>query len=123
MQHFSLALEFPLQDAPLIDDSDFQERILQHPSGVTNRACSGNSRRRQISSRVGQAQVVPSFPVGASSNMHQVTQTPVNEFGNGLPASGISSTSSSGFSSVANVKPSAVVCRGCSVAIGYDLTT
>ncbi|XP_019198307.1 PREDICTED: E3 ubiquitin-protein ligase RHF1A-like isoform X1 [Ipomoea nil] len=99
-----------------IDDSDFQERILHHPSGsgVTNRACSGNSRRRQISSRVGQG----SFPVGASSDMHQVTQRPVDEFGNGLPASGISSTSSSGVSSVANVASGAAVYKGGSVGLG-----
>ncbi|XP_019198308.1 PREDICTED: E3 ubiquitin-protein ligase RHF1A-like isoform X2 [Ipomoea nil] len=101
-----------------IDDSDFQERILHHPSGsgVTNRACSGNSRRRQISSRVGQG----SFPVGASSDMHQVTQRPVDEFGNGLPASGISSTSSSGVSSVANVASGAAVYKGGSVGLGYN---
>nr|GLL46625.1 E3 ubiquitin-protein ligase RHF1A-like isoform X2 [Ipomoea trifida] len=101
-----------------IDDSDFQDRILHHPSGsgVTNRACSGNSRRRQISSRVGQA----SFPVGASSDRHQVTQRPVDEFGNGLPASGISSTSSSGVSSVANVAFGAAVYKGGSVDLGYN---
>ncbi|XP_031112834.1 E3 ubiquitin-protein ligase RHF1A-like isoform X3 [Ipomoea triloba] len=101
-----------------IDDSDFQDRILHHPSGsgVTNRACSGNSRRRQISSRVGQA----SFPVGASSDRHQVTQRPVDEFGNGLPASGISSTSSSGVSSVANVASGAAVYKGGSVGLGYN---
>lgn len=119
--NISTELELPLQGASHIDDSDFQDRILHHPSGsgVTNRACSGNSRRRQISSRVGQA----SFPVGASSDRHQVTQRPVDEFGNGLPASGISSTSSSGVSSVANVAFGAAVYKGGSVGLGYALTT
>nr|GMD83642.1 E3 ubiquitin-protein ligase RHF1A-like isoform X2 [Ipomoea batatas] len=116
--NISTELELPLQGASHIDDSDFQDRILHHPSGsgVTNRACSGNSRRGQISSRVGQA----SFPVGASSDRHQVTQRPVDEFGNGLPASGISSTSSSGVSSVANVAFGAAVYKGGSVGLGYN---
>nr|GMD92075.1 E3 ubiquitin-protein ligase RHF1A-like isoform X2 [Ipomoea batatas] len=116
--NISTELELPLQGASHIDDSDFQDRTLHHPSGsgVTNRACSGNSRRRQISSRVGQA----SFPVGASSDRHQVTQRPVDEFGNGLPASGISSTSSSGVSSVANVAFGAAVYKGGSVGLGYN---
>ncbi|PHU30629.1 hypothetical protein BC332_02722 [Capsicum chinense] len=84
-------------DAPQQNDSDFEERIMRHLAAATNRVRLVNRRRRQASSEIGPTQVVPSVPVGVSSNQTQNNESTVQFqgfgfFGDGSAASATSSS-------------------------------
>lgn len=77
-------------DAVQQNDSDFEERILRHFAAATSRVRLVNRRRRQAPPGFGPTQVVPSVPVGVSSN-----QTQNNESAVQFPGLGFSGDSSS----------------------------
>ncbi|TMW90520.1 hypothetical protein EJD97_015590, partial [Solanum chilense] len=84
-------------DATQQNDSDFEERIMRHFAAATSRVRLVNRRRRQASSGIGPTQVVPSVPVGVSSNQTQNNDTTVQfqgfgYFGDGSAASATSSS-------------------------------
>ncbi|XP_015089599.1 E3 ubiquitin-protein ligase RHF1A-like [Solanum pennellii] len=84
-------------DATQQNDSDFEERIMRHFAAATSRVRLVNRRRRQASSGIGPTQVVPSVPVGVSSNQTQNNESTVQfqgfgYFGDGSAASATSSS-------------------------------
>ncbi|KAK4379876.1 hypothetical protein RND71_001738 [Anisodus tanguticus] len=75
-------------DAPQQNDSDFEERIMRHFAAATSRVRLVNRRRRQASSGIGPTQVVPSVPVGVSSNQTQNNESTVQFQGFGFSGDG-----------------------------------
>lgn len=70
---------------------------MRHLAAATNRVRLVNRKRRQASSEIGPTQVVPSVPVGVSSNQTQNNESTVQFqgfgfFGDGSAASATSSS-------------------------------
>ncbi|CAK9173656.1 unnamed protein product [Ilex paraguariensis] len=64
------------QEAPYMDDSDFEEQIMWHFAAAASRSRYINRRGRQRSSGIGSSQVLPAAPIADVPNVQQMYTSP-----------------------------------------------